>query len=1037
MKILHGTWLPQYIDDYIQRGSFYLWVERDSSGKEKKDKDEYSFSPEKNELIDFLKNGLGIKLSEHKEQIRDNYFILPAADKGPLNSYELLKYSDREIPEKFYFKEYIIPCYTVKTEELFSLLNDIYFLSLYSGEETRPGADILFWYHYVHSLREIILKDSYIPSLKYREIIEKKSSCYSVYPSWEIISEKYEKNIRNYSSFIPQICLAASEKTQKEIKFFSGEGLLRHFSENFLCELIWNTNFTGQFDKKIRDTFIYDCIYPFSINKTLRSITKKSYLEQYKKWHQWKERLREDQLTSKFTLCFRLIEAAEPHDNWRIDFLLELKEDPSLKISLNDYWTMNKTKKTQLIKKFGRDMEKEILLYLGYGAKIYPEIWKGLETDKPGGFELNLEKAFQFLKEQAWVLEDAGYKVIVPAWWTPEGRRKAILKIKTSGKSTGSPSVTTGLFTTDKIIQYDYELSIGNERVDKKEWNDLVTAKTPLVKFRGEWMELDRDKMERLIEFWEKTSDKKAEMSLTDIMKLTSENEEIEISENDPLMELMSRLWDKSKFSLIPGPEKFQGNLRDYQKRGLSWISYMENLGLNGCLADDMGLGKTIQVIARLIQEREEEKELLPTLLIGPTSVIGNWQKEIERFAPHLRTFIHHGTKRLKTTEEFQKECMKYDIIITSYSLARMDHKLFETMEWKRIVLDEAQNIKNPASAQARAIFRFKGKHRLGLTGTPVENRLMDLWSVFNFLNPGYLETQAKFRKSFEIPVQKNNDTVKSKILKKLVEPFILRRMKTDKNIIKDLPDKVEQKLYCNLSKEQASLYEAVVKDVAEQIEQTEGIQRKGLILSTLMKLKQICNHPAQFLQDNSPFTKDRSIKLSRLVEMTEEVIESGESMLIFSQFREICIELERLFKKLYYNTYLLHGGINRVKRQEMIEEFQSPDTEGSIFILSLKAGGLGITLTRANHVFHFDRWWNPSVENQATDRAFRIGQEKNVFVHKFVTAGTLEERIDEMIEEKKKLSGAIIGTDESWLTELDNEAFKELISLKKSAVWE
>jgi SNF2 family DNA or RNA helicase len=279
---------------------------------------------------------------------------------------------------------------------------------------------------------------------------------------------------------------------------------------------------------------------------------------------------------------------------------------------------------------------------------------------------------------------------------------------------------------------------------------------------------------------------------------------------------------------------------------------------------------------------------------------------------------------------------------------------------------------------------------------------------------------------------------VKSTTLKKLVEPFILRRVKTDQSIINDLPDKVEQKLYCNLTKEQASLYEAVVKDVSEKINDSEGIQRKGLILSTLLRLKQICNHPAQFLQDGSEFSTERSHKLSRLAEMVEEAISEGESLLIFSQFKEICDSLEKYLKHTYhYNTYYIHGGTNRDKREQMITEFQNPETEPSVFILSLKAGGVGITLTKANHVFHFDRWWNPAVEDQATDRAFRIGQNKNVFVHKFIAIGTLEERIDKMIEDKKKLSSAVVGTDEAWLTELDNEAFKQLISLNKAAILE
>jgi SNF2 family DNA or RNA helicase len=485
-------------------------------------------------------------------------------------------------------------------------------------------------------------------------------------------------------------------------------------------------------------------------------------------------------------------------------------------------------------------------------------------------------------------------------------------------------------------------------------------------------------------------------------------------------------------------PRNLQGTLRDYQRRGVAWLQYLEDLGLNPCLADDMGLGKTLEVIARLLKEREEDDNVPPTLVIAPTSVLGNWRKEIERFAPELRTLVHQGSTRHKDKQAFVEACQNYDVVLTSFALARLDEKLLQSLQWHRVVVDEAQNIKNPQAAQTRAIQKFTAPHRLALTGTPVENRLRDLWSIFNFLNPGYLGKEAQFRKSFELPIFKGNDMAKSATLKKMVEPFILRGVKTDKRIIDDLPDKIEQKMYCTLSSEQASLYEAVVRDVTEQLNEAEGIQRKGLILSTLLKLKQICNHPAQFLQDGSAFTTERSHKLQRLGEMIEEVIDSGESALIFTQFTEIGGELERyLAHTLHFNTYYLHGGTRVARRERMIAEFQDPETEPSVFILSLRAGGVGLNLTKANHVFHFDRWWNPAVEDQATDRAFRIGQRKNVFVHKFVAMGTLEERIDAMIEDKKRLSSLVVGTDESWLTELDNDTFKDLIALRHSAVLE
>jgi SNF2 family DNA or RNA helicase len=503
----------------------------------------------------------------------------------------------------------------------------------------------------------------------------------------------------------------------------------------------------------------------------------------------------------------------------------------------------------------------------------------------------------------------------------------------------------------------------------------------------------------------------------------------------------------------VPDPNDFQGQLRPYQRRGVGWLAYLEMLGMNGCLADDMGMGKSAQVIARLVHERDQAnpikpkqrgrqkkvsegiKPVLPTLLIAPTSVVGNWGKEIEKFAPHLRYVLHHGADRLRDAKKFTAMVQDCDVVITSYALVRLDQAIIAAQEWQRIVIDEAQNIKNPKAAQTKAILQLPAHHRLALTGTPVENRLLDLWSIFNFLNPGYLGKENTFRTSFEMPIQRDNDLKRSATLKKLVEPFILRRVKTDPAIIKDLPDKVEQKCYCNLTKEQAALYEVVVKNVSKAIDNVDGIQRKGMILGTLTKLKQICNHPAQFLQDNSDFTTGRSQKLERLMEMVEEIRSEGESLLIFTQFTDIGESLEKVLKQRNYNTYYLHGGTLRKKREKMIAQFQDPETPPSVFILSLKAGGVGITLTKANHVFHFDRWWNPAVEDQATDRAFRIGQNKNVFVHKFVVLGTLEEKIDQMIEDKKKLAGAIVGNDESWLQTLDNNAFKQLIALNRSAV--
>ena len=841
---------------------------------------------------------------------------------------------------------------------------------------------------------------------------------------------------------MPLVCVAGVAESRETPGFYDRATLLRHFSECLLTDIVTHAPITQAFEKTIADSLLYSCLHPNG-----SPWVPGTRLEEYKQWQAWRDRIVRTQSDQPFYLCFKLQDPVKPEDPWELQFQVAPKSDPSLRVSLQEYWRMRSPEQKQVQKQMGQEFEQHLLMNLGYAARIYPALWLGLETDQPVGITLDLESAFTFLKESAWVLENAGYKVIVPAWWTPQGRQRAKVRLKAKGKSlTGGEDKAKQYFSFESLVEYQYELAIGGEPVNEQEWHQLVSAKTPLVKFRGQWLELDQEKMRQMLEFWKTQQQEKPELSLLEFLKLTAsddENLELQVDRASSLADMLEKLGDKSQLQPVENPQHLQGNLREYQKRGVSWLHYLEQLGLNGCLADDMGLGKTIQVIARLLQERELAQQtgknhLPPTLLIAPTSVVGNWYHEIQKFAPQLKAIVHHGTERAKDSKTFKQACRENDLLITSFALARLDAKLLDEIKWHRIVLDEAQNIKNPKAALTKAILNLEAPHRLALTGTPIENRLLDLWSIFNFLNPGYLGNQTQFRRNFELPIQKNNDLRQSITLKKLVEPFILRRVKTDQSIIKDLPDKVEQKIFCNLTKEQASLYEAVVKDVEEKINELEGIQRKGLILATLTKLKQVCNHPMQFLQDGSDFTPERSHKLTRLSEMVEEVMEEGESLLIFTQFNELGQALEKYLRQTcHYNTYYLSGSTSRKKREQMITKFQDLETEPSIFVLSLKAGGVGITLTKANHVFHFDRWWNPAVEDQATDRAFRIGQKRNVFVHKFVAMGTLEERIDEMIEDKKKLAGSIVGADESWLTELDNNAFKKLIALNKSAIME
>ncbi|MGB3295153.1 MAG: DEAD/DEAH box helicase [Phormidesmis sp.] len=1052
MKILHGTWVPQAEETFIQSGQFCLWAETSDPGRRKSgDRPSHHLT---NSSLATLLEELGVKPTAYRsivDGIRPYHFLLPTAADSPLPSLELSRYWEQDPPETFDYQYWQIDSYAIPALKTLSLLNELHFIALYNLAEVQFGADLLFWYHYTQALKQVLQRDQYIPAMRYREMptasktrskrrtkASAESSPFEIYPTWDLIGERYETDLKTYVDYMPLACTTARESLTKAAESYDRETLLRHFSECFLAELVSKTGFPQSFRKKIEGSLLEHCIFADLSSPW----TSPAWKEQYQQWQTWRDRITRSQTAIPFHIYFHLQEPDSSEDTWQIQFEVAPKDDPSLRLPLADVWRLRGKREQELKKQLGDSFEQHLLMNLGYAARIYPRFWEGLETDEPVGVAVDLQTAFDFLKDAAWVLEDAGYKVVVPAWWTPKGRQRAKVKLRARGVSSGG-SQGKSYFSYDTLVKYQYEFSIGDQPVSEQEWQQLVAAKSPLVQFRGQWMELDPEKMQQMLEFWQKQQAENPELSLLDFMKLTAdeENLEVEYDRDDVLSTMLTQLSDKSHLERMPDPESLQGTLRDYQKRGLSWLHYLDNLGLNGCLADDMGLGKTIQVIARLVQEREQAAEagtgdLPPTLLIAPTSVLGNWQREIERFAPQLRATIHHGAERVIEPEDFEWIVQKRDVVITSFTLARKDADLLSDITWHRIVLDEAQNIKNPKTAQTRAILKLEANHRLALTGTPVENRLMDLWSIFNFLNPGYLGKQAQFRKNFELPIQRDNQPTQSATLKKLVEPFILRRVKTDKSIIKDLPDKVEQKLYCNLTKEQASLYEAVIQDIGKEIDTAEGMKRKGLILATLTKLKQICNHPRQFLQDESEFSVERSHKLSRLTEMLSEVIEENESALIFTQYREIGEALTQHLKHIsHYNTYYIHGGTSRQKREQMIAEFQDPETEPSIFVLSLKAAGVGITLTKANHVFHFDRWWNPAVEDQATDRAFRIGQEKNVFVHKFVAIGTLEERIDKMIEDKKKLAGSIVGSDESWLTELDNESFKELISLNRSAV--
>jgi SNF2 family DNA or RNA helicase len=452
-------------------------------------------------------------------------------------------------------------------------------------------------------------------------------------------------------------------------------------------------------------------------------------------------------------------------------------------------------------------------------------------------------------------------------------------------------------------------------------------------------------------------------------------------------------------------------------------------------LADDMGLGKTVQLLALEARQRYEQRGVGPTLLLCPMSLVGNWQREAARFAPGLLVYAHHGGARL-AGEALRDQLADTDLVVTTYATATRDIDELAGYQWHRVVLDEAQAVKNSLSQAAKAVRRLEAGHRIALTGTPLENRLAELWSIMDFLNPGVLGSSELFRTRYAIPVERHGQTEPAERLRAITRPYLLRRLKTDPAIIEDLPDKIEIKEYCQLTVEQASLYQSVVDDMMDKIENTTGIERRGNVLAAMGKLKQVCNHPAQLLHDRSAIGR-RSGKVIRLEEIIEEIIAEGDRVLCFTQYTEFAEMLvPHLAARFGTDVLYLHGGTPRARRDEMVERFQSGDGP-SIFLLSLKAGGTGLNLTAANHVVHLDRWWNPAVENQATDRAFRIGQHRNVQVRKFICTGTLEEKIDEMIEEKKALADLVVRDGEGWLTELSTPDLRRVFELSDGAVGE
>jgi len=758
-------------------------------------------------------------------------------------------------------------------------------------------------------------------------------------------------------------------------------------------------------------------------------------------------------LTGPARVMFRLAEAAlDPGDpggawpgdeqpdgaasadggRWQLDFLVQSMADPSLLVPAAQVWAGDGSLSRWLSR------PQELLLgELGRASRVYPELAGGLRQAQPCALGLDADGAYHFLGAAAPALDEAGFGVLLPSWWD---KRRRLSLTATAATPVDGVVASAGRFGRDQLMDFRWQLAVGDDTLTEEEIAALARAKAPLVRLRGQWVAVDPDQLRRGLEFLAR--EQAGQATVAEVMRLAASHPD-DLDTPLPLTGVTADGWlgeflsGGAPRSMRPVelPDHFLARLRPYQERGLAWLAFLSSLGLGACLADDMGLGKTVQLLALEATHRAEDPAGGPTLLLCPMSLVGNWEREAARFAPGLRVYAHHGPQRLHG-DELAGQLGNADLVVTTYATATRDMDELVGHQWRRVVLDEAQAIKNSLSQVAKAVKRLRGGHRVALTGTPVENRLAELWSIIDFLNPGMLGSSEQFRARYAIPVERHGQTEPAQRLRAVTRPYVLRRLKTDPTIISDLPDKIEIKQYCQLTTEQASLYQSVVDDMMDKIENSDGIERRGNVLAAMAKLKQVCNHPALLLHDRSAIGR-RSGKVIRLEEILEEIIAEGDKVLCFTQFTEFAeMLLPHLAARFGTDIAYLHGGTPKPRRDELVTRFQSADGP-PVFLLSLKAGGTGLNLTAASHVIHLDRWWNPAVENQATDRAFRIGQTRNVQVRKFVCTGTLEEKIDEMIEEKKALADLVISDGEGWLTELSTHDLRKVFELSREAVGE
>ncbi len=669
------------------------------------------------------------------------------------------------------------------------------------------------------------------------------------------------------------------------------------------------------------------------------------------------------------------------------------------------------------------DIARIVEKQLNYAIRYMPELEDLFEDEDKLALDLDLNQVYKIITQTAYYLQKAQIEVILPKELTNIVVPRASINARVKNSRSKDladifNNTSSSKISLDDILDFSYEIAIGNEKLSIEEFNNLIQGQNGLIKYKNKYVLIDQDDTKKIFEQLAKANLKS--MSRMELIhaSMSGQLDQYDFDYDEAFAKVIQ---DFNKPVEVTPPATLKGELRPYQQTGLKWLWTNISKGFGACMADDMGLGKTIQVISLILKMKEENKLDKPVLVICPTTLMGNWMKELQMFAPSLDAVIYHGPER--------KLDLKHDVILTTYAIMRIDVEELKKNQWGIIIVDEAQNIKNPDTAQTLAIKMLKSDVKIAMTGTPVENRLTELWSIFDFINHGYLGTLREFQKSYAIPIERFKETSRAAKLKMSVSPFVLRRLKTDKHVITDLPEKMVINDYCYLSKSQAVLYEKTLNEMMEKISGFTGINRRGNIFKLITALKQICNHPYQFLKGGE-INKELSGKMDKCISTVQSILDNNEKTLIFTQYKEMGDILCKVINdECNTDPLFFHGSLTVNQREELISRFQNEDS-AKIMVLSLKAGGTGLNLTSATNVIHYDLWWNPAVEDQATDRTYRIGQDKNVMVHRMITLGTFEEKIDEMLKAKKELADLAVYEGEKIITELSDDEIYQIFTL-------